>query len=55
MCLAHAADPVVSNVRVSQKAGKKLVDIKYDVSDSDSVNLMVYICSLEAGKESGNA
>ena len=43
VCLTHAADPVVSNVRVSQQAGKKLVDIKYDVSDSDSANLMVSV------------
>ncbi len=33
--LAHAADPVVSNIRASQRVGKKLVDIWYDVTDAD--------------------
>jgi len=32
---AYAADPVVSNIRASQRAGTKLVDVYYNVSDSD--------------------
>jgi formylglycine-generating enzyme required for sulfatase activity len=32
---AFAADPVVSNVRVQQRSGTKLVDIWYDLSDAD--------------------
>jgi formylglycine-generating enzyme required for sulfatase activity len=40
---ACAADPVVSNVRVSQQSGKKLVDITYNVSDSDSSSLSVLV------------
>jgi formylglycine-generating enzyme required for sulfatase activity len=39
----HAAAPVVSNVRASQRAGTKLVDIYYDLSDSDSGSLYVSI------------
>jgi hypothetical protein len=35
--------PVVSNVRVSQQTGKKLVDIWYDVSDQDSSAVTVSI------------
>jgi len=31
----HAADPVVSNVRASQRAGTELVDIYYNVTDAD--------------------
>lgn len=38
---AWAAAPVVSNVRASQRAGTKLVDIYYTVSDADSTNLTV--------------
>ena len=37
-CLSSAvfaADPVVSNVRASQRTGTKLVDIYYNVSDAD--------------------
>lgn len=32
---ANAASPVLSNVRASQRLGTKLVDIWYDVEDSD--------------------
>lgn len=32
ICAAHAADPVVSSVRASQRAGTRLVDIAYDVA-----------------------
>jgi len=41
--LAEAASPVVSNVRASQRSGTKLVDIWYNVSDSDGdrVNVLV--------------
>ncbi len=35
----HAADPVVSNVTSAQRAGTKLVDITFDVSDADSDQL----------------
>ena len=38
-----AANPVVSNVRVSQEAGKKLVNITYNVSDPDSSKLAISI------------
>jgi hypothetical protein len=41
--LLHAADPVVSNVRASQRPGTKLVDIIYDVTDPDSSTLTVSI------------
>jgi formylglycine-generating enzyme required for sulfatase activity len=34
-CVTFAAPPVVSNVTASQRAGTKLVDITYNVSDSD--------------------
>ena len=34
--LLHAADPVVANVVSAQRAGTKLVDITFDVSDADS-------------------
>lgn len=33
--LASAAPPVVSNIRVSQRPGTKLVDVYYDVTDAD--------------------
>ena len=39
----HAADPVVSNVRASQRAGTKLVDIYYDLADADSGSLAVSV------------
>jgi hypothetical protein len=34
-CSSPAADPVVSNVRATQREGTKLVDIRYDVFDAD--------------------
>jgi formylglycine-generating enzyme required for sulfatase activity len=45
--LAHfnvlAAAPTVSNVRSSQRAGTKLVDIYYDLADADSATLRVSV------------
>ncbi len=47
---AQAAAPVVSNVRASQRAGSKFVDIYYDLSDADSSALTVSISvSADAG------
>ena len=40
---AQAAAPVVSNVRASQRAGTKLVDIYYDVADADSTTVRVSV------------
>lgn len=40
---ARAADPVVSNVRVRQRAGTELVDILYDAQDADSAALSVSV------------
>lgn len=33
--IAHAAPPVISNIRVSQRPGTKLVDVYYDLADAD--------------------
>jgi formylglycine-generating enzyme required for sulfatase activity len=41
--LLSAAAPVVSNVRAAQRAGTKLVDVTYDLSDSDSTAVFVSI------------
>ncbi len=41
--LLSAAAPVVSNVRGLQRPGTKLVDITYDLSDSDSATVFVSI------------
>lgn len=38
-----AAPPVISNVTASQRAGTKLVDIRYDVADPDSASLTIQI------------
>ncbi len=38
-----AADPVVSNVRSSQRPGTQLVDIAYDLADPDSAKLTVSV------------
>jgi formylglycine-generating enzyme len=47
---AGGAAPVVSNVRASQRPGSKLVDIYYDLSDSDTSTLTVSIqVSWDAG------
>jgi len=47
---AHAAPPTVSNVRASQRAGTKYVDIYYDLADPDSSSLSVTILvSKDAG------
>jgi len=40
---AAGAPPVVSNVRASQRSGTKLVDIYYDLADSDSATLAVSV------------
>ncbi len=40
---AHAAAPVVSNIRASQRTGTKLVDIYYDATDADGDALTVKI------------
>lgn len=39
----HAADPVVTNVSAAQRAGTKLVDITFDVSDADSDQLDISV------------
>ena len=41
--LLSAAAPVVSNVRAAQRAGTKLIDVTYDLSDSDSTTVFVSI------------
>lgn len=47
---AQAATPVVSNIRASQRAGTKLVDIYYDVNDADGDPLTVEVAvSSDAG------
>ena len=48
--LVHAADPVVANVVSAQRAGTKLVDITFDVSDADSDQLVI---SVEISDNSG--
>lgn len=48
--ISHAATPIVSNVRASQRPGSKLVDIYYDLVDADTSALTVYIqISSDAG------
>lgn len=48
--ILHAAAPVVSNVRASQRAGTQLVDILYDVNDPDSSVVSVSVLmSSDAG------
>ena len=53
LCLwsvASAAPPVVSNIRVSQRPGTKLVDIYYDVADADgNLQLIQVAASADAG------
>ncbi|MEN8740351.1 MAG: SUMF1/EgtB/PvdO family nonheme iron enzyme [Phaeobacter gallaeciensis] len=46
----HAADPVVANVVSAQRAGTKLVDITFDVSDADSDTLSM---SVQISDDSG--
>jgi len=48
----HAADPVVANVVFAQRAGAKLVDISFDVSDADSDTLWM---SVEISDDSGTS
>ena len=45
-----AAAPVVSNVRASQRAGSKVVDIYYDLADPDSATVRV---SLQISSDGG--
>ena len=48
--VAQAATPVVSNIRASQRAGTKHVDVYYDVSDADGDTLTVELAvSSDAG------
>jgi len=48
--VASAAPPVVSNIRVSQRPGTKLVDIYYDVADADGdLQLIQVAASSDAG------
>ena len=48
--LAHAASPVVSNIRASQRPGTKLVDVYYDLSDADGdLQLIQMAVSADAG------
>ena len=50
--VASAAPPVVSNIRVSQRPGTKLVDIYYDVADADAdgdLQLIQVAASADAG------
>jgi len=41
--VSHAASPEVSNIRATQRAGTKLVDIYYDVTDPENDPLTVAI------------
>ena len=48
--VASAAPPVVSNIRVSQRPGTKLVDIYYDLTDADGdLQLVQVAASSDAG------
>jgi formylglycine-generating enzyme required for sulfatase activity len=47
--LLSAVAPVVSNVRGAQRAGTKLIDITYDLSDSDSATVFVSIQLYDSG------
>ncbi|MEI7908711.1 MAG: SUMF1/EgtB/PvdO family nonheme iron enzyme [Verrucomicrobiota bacterium] len=51
MCsLVNAAPPVISNIRVAQRPGTKLVDIYYDLSDTDGdLQLIQVAASADAG------
>lgn len=40
---SHAAPPTVSNIRASQRASTKLVDIRYDLADPDSAAITVQV------------
>lgn len=51
---AHAAAPVVSNVRAVQRTGMKLVDIYYDLADADSATVTVAIALSGDGGASYN-
>jgi sulfatase modifying factor 1 len=48
--IAQAAPPVVSNIRVAQRPGTKLVDIYYDLADADGdLQLVQVAASSDAG------
>lgn len=51
---AHAAAPTITNLRASQRAGTKLVDIYYDLADAESGNLAVTIAVSTNGGSSYN-
>ena len=40
---AWAATPIIANVQVSQRAGTKLVDVAYDLTDADGLAQTVWI------------
>jgi formylglycine-generating enzyme required for sulfatase activity len=50
----HAATPVISNVRASQRAGTNLVDVYYDLADADSGSLLVTVAVSTNGGVSYN-
>jgi formylglycine-generating enzyme required for sulfatase activity len=54
LCLAFdGAEPVVSNVRVEQRAGRMVVDLTYDVADAEDGALTVSVTvSVDGGKTS---
>ncbi|MBE0540089.1 MAG: hypothetical protein IH623_01700 [Verrucomicrobia bacterium] len=41
--IAHAAPPLVTNVRAAQRPGTQLVDVYYDLADPDSATLTVSV------------
>ena len=41
--VVEAADPVVSNVKVAQRPGTHMVDIRYDVADADGDTLWITV------------
>lgn len=47
---AEAAPPVISNIRVSQRPGTKLVDVYYDLADADGDSQLIQVAaSSDAG------
>ena len=48
--LAHAAPPMITNIRASQRPGTKLVDIYYDLADADEDSQLIQVAvSSDAG------
>ncbi|MEW6235721.1 MAG: formylglycine-generating enzyme family protein [Candidatus Omnitrophota bacterium] len=43
----HAGAPLISNIRVSQRWGTNLVDISYDLEDSDSASVTISVQVLD--------